>query len=364
LRYIGNKTRLLGFISDVLDAEHVRRGRALDAFAGTASVGRFLKRRGFSVASCDIMTYSHVLQRVYVELDRQPRFTALARKLGITSRNGARTQSVLDAVVSSVGPRRSFISREFAAPVSDKLRNGSRMYFTAENARRIDAVRESLDEWRADGVVSRAERDVILASLLEAMDSVANTTGVYAAYVKSWQSNALKPLALRAPELITGTGLACRAIQGDVNEVVVDIGGVDLLYLDPPYNSRQYSGYYHIPELVARGWSGGRPQLRGKTGLIPDADKRSAWSRRRTCVAALNDLLDKARARYVIMSYNSEGIIPEDEIRRAFTTRAARGTFRVYTRDYARYRSDSDGAERRYKGSRVMEKIYFARMKR
>jgi adenine-specific DNA-methyltransferase len=166
------------------------------------------------------------------------------------------------------------------------------------------------------------------------------------------------------PELTTGTGLDCRALQASINDVATELGAVDLLYLDPPYNSRQYSGYYHIPELVARGWSDGAPELRGKTGLIPDADKRSDWSRRNSCVDALNDLLDRVNARFVLMSYNSEGIIPEEEIRRAFMSRGVRGSFRLHERDYTRYRSDRDRNDRRYKAARVKERIYFVKMKR
>jgi adenine-specific DNA-methyltransferase len=238
------------------------------------------------------------------------------------------------------------------------------MYFTTSNATRIDAVREQLDEWRDARLISDAERYVLLASLLEALDAVANTTGVYAAYVKSWQSNALRPLRLRPPDMTTGTGLACRALQGDINTLSGKLGSADILYLDPPYNSRQYSGYYHIPELVATGWSGGAPTLRGKTGLIDDSDKRSPWSRRGKCVAALNTLLDNVDARFVLMSYNSEGIIPEDAIRDAFQVRGVNGTFRVHERDYARYRSDRDRIDRRYKGSRVSERIYFVELRR
>jgi adenine-specific DNA-methyltransferase len=358
VRYIGNKTRLLDFIGAVLAEHGVRGGHALDAFAGTASVGRFLKRQGFRVTSCDIMTYSHVLQKVYVELDRIPAYSSLSRVLGIGGSDLQRLAGILRHLEFEVPARHSLMAREFGSS-GDTKSNGTRMYFTTENATRIDAVREQLDEWYAGELISTVERDVILASLLEGLDAVANTTGVYAAYVKSWQSNATKPLRLRLPEMTTDTGLACRALQGDVNVLSGEVGPVDLLYLDPPYNSRQYSSYYHIPELVARGWSSGAPLLRGKTGLIPDADKRSLWSRRSTCVAALNDLLDGVDARYVLMSYNSEGIIPEDEIREAFMARGVKGTFRIHERDYARYRSDREGASRRYKGRRVVEKTYF-----
>jgi adenine-specific DNA-methyltransferase len=158
--------------------------------------------------------------------------------------------------------------------------------------------------------------------------------------------------------------LHCSAHLGDVNELVRTIRNVDLLYLDPPYNARQYSSYYHIPELVALGWAKGAPELRGKTGLIPDSGKRSAYSRNGKCVAALNDLLEHTDARYVLMSYNSEGIIPEDEIRRAFQSRGVPGSYSVHERNYARYRSDRDSSERSYSGDRVIEKMYFVELRR
>src|SRR5688572_4738323 len=82
MRYIGNKTKLLGFIGSVLDGLDAKGGHAFDAFAGTASVGRFLKGRGYGVSSCDIMTYSYVFQRAYVEVDQTPDF------LGVLSGDG------------------------------------------------------------------------------------------------------------------------------------------------------------------------------------------------------------------------------------------------------------------------------------
>jgi adenine-specific DNA-methyltransferase len=92
----------------------------------------------------------------------------------------------------------------------------------------------------------------------------------------------------------------------------------ELLYLDPPYNSRQYTGYYHIPELIATGWFNGDVVPRGKTGLVTDPAKRSDWSRRNRCESALERLVASARCRHIVMSYNSEGLIPETAIARIF----------------------------------------------
>jgi adenine-specific DNA-methyltransferase len=132
----------------------------------------------------------------------------------------------------------------------------------------------------------------------------------------------------------------------------------DLLYLDPPYNSRQYAGYYHVPELLALGWFGERPQLRGKTGLLPDGDKRSDWSRRSKCEAALEQLVASARCKHIVMSYNAEGILSEAAIERTLKQYGRRDTYQKYVRPYRRYRSDADGENRRYAGDRVEEYLY------
>lgn len=431
MRYIGNKTKLLPFIGELLDRYEIRAGRALDAFAGTAAVGAFLKARGHSVVGCDLMTFSYVFQRAYVVADRYPAFAGLAddpdvraaretsdfaahvdrrvaHRLAVASAVAAVAASPsvtrpLDEILvfldSYLDPLTSFISRHFAAPLTtlNTLRslhrsNGAdapadadhgldtrgvppRMYFTEERAGRIDAIRHRLHEWHTAGAITEDEYYLLLASLLEAADAVANTAGIYAAYIKKWQSNALRELHLRLPLIVPariirargqrGAGsVACEAYQGDVTTIAPQLGHFDLLYLDPPYNSRQYSAYYHVPELIARGWFDGPIELRGKTGLLPDGDKKSAWSSRAQCVGALESLLATTNADHVVLSYNSEGIIPEEDIERAFRSEGRAGTFARISRQYPRYRSDRPSATRRYKDQIVRENLYYVRIAR
>ncbi|HEX2165725.1 MAG TPA: DNA adenine methylase, partial [Longimicrobiales bacterium] len=196
----------------------------------------------------------------------------------------------------------------------------------------------------------------LLAALIEAADRVANTTGVYAAFVKSWQPNARRTLELRVDPLVRGNG--CTAARSDAIEAVRNAGDFDLLYLDPPYNARQYAGYYHIPELLARGWYDGGVAMRGKTGLIEDGDRRSDWSSSRRCETAFETLVATARCRHIMMSYNAEGIIRESTIERVLKEHGLRGTYGRYRQQYRRYRSDSDGAARRYRADEVYEYLY------
>ncbi|MGQ0563035.1 MAG: DNA adenine methylase [Gemmatimonadota bacterium] len=338
MRYIGNKTRLLDFIRHVLRARGVRAGVAVDPFCGTASVARELKRLGFAVVAADIMEYARVLAKASVEVVAEPvELRALTREL--------------NRLPASPG----FVTANFSAPLIGSTA-GARMYYTTENAARIDAVRSQLEDWRRAGRIAEPVYFLLLAALIEASDRVANTTGVYAAFVKSWQPNARRPLELAPRRVVPGNG--CRALRADALSLVQDLEPFDLLYLDPPYNARQYAGYYHLPELIAVGWFDEEPALRGKTGLLPDRDKRSDWSRSGKCEHALEALLASARCKHMVMSYNAEGLIPETTIERLMKTYGRRDSYRKYRRRYRRYRSDSDHAKRSYAGDFVEEYLY------
>ena len=349
MRYIGNKTRLLGFIRRVLRSRGIAPGRAVDPFSGTASVARALKRWKFHAAASDIMEYGYVFARAYVEVTSRPGFGHLARELG-----GRELRHAL-AWLNRLPGRPGFIHEHYSPAGAAGAEHG-RMYFTPANAARIDAVRDTIEDWYRSQLIDDDGYHTLLAALIEAADRVANTTGVYAAFVKSWQPNALRPLVLRTDRLVRGNG--CTAGRMDAVDAIRDAGEFDLLYLDPPYNSRQYAGYYHIPELLARGWYDGDVIMRGKTGLIEDSDRRSDWSSSRRCETAFEALVATARCRHIMMSYNAEGIIRQSTIERVLKEYGLRRTYRRYRQQYRRYRSDSDGASRRYRGDEVYEYLY------
>lgn len=398
MRYIGNKTRLLPFLMRSVRRLDVAPGAAHDAFAGTAAVGRALKGEGWRVVSSDLMTYSYVLQHAYVVAHRMPSFRALcaddpelARALrspalrrrvaersgqtfsprtgpavGTSATNGAhRTTTAvappgvrrLAAIGEYLGgwlePEPGFITTHFSPA-------GERMYFTMENAGRIDAARRVVHEWRVRGLIGEDAYFILLAAIIEAADRVANTAGVYAAYIKSWQSNARRPLVIAPERPLRGRGSS--AHLADASDVARDAGPLELLYVDPPYNSRQYAGYYHVPELLARGWFDEIPRLRGKTGLL-EGVPLSDWCSPRKVAGALRGLLAATAARHVLVSYNSEGLLPDDELRALLREAAVDGRVRRFAHHYRRYRSDSDRDGRRYKGDHVRELLYHARLR-
>jgi adenine-specific DNA-methyltransferase len=360
VRYIGNKTKLVPFLLETLGELDLSPGLACDPFAGTASVGRALKMAGWRVLCGDLMASSYAYQVARVEMDQTPRYSgALAG--GMRTRPYLSYSAVL-RVLEALPPTPGFVTEHYT-PAGEDGRKHGRMYFTPENGAAIDAVRERIADWRVEGLIDRPGEQLLLATLIQAADRVANTTGVYASFVKTWQPNATRRIQLRPvrPTVPPATSaLGCSAFRGRAEVLLHRAGTLELLYLDPPYNERQYPGYYHLPELLAQGWDP-PPELRGKTGLIPDDDLRSDWCRRGRCEQALRSLLGAADARHLLLSYNDEGLLSRDRIESAFRETGVPDSFQVFTRGYRRYRSDSDGPRRRYRGDAVRERVYYVR---
>lgn len=351
MRYIGNKTRLLDFIRRVLRSRGAMGGTAVDPFTGTASVARALKRWGFQVVASDLMEFAHVFGRAYVQAEGPPDLSALAAELDPHPADLAGAVAYLNRIEPVPG----FLHEHFT-PAGAEGRRHERMYFTPTNAARIDHVRATIEGWRRERLLDDDAYYLLLAAIIEGADRVANTAGVYAACIKSWQPNARRTFHLRLPRPTPGAG--SRATRAEALALVREHEPFDLLYIDPPYNERQYPAYYHIPELIAIGWFDGPVELRGKTGLLPDREKRSTWSSRRHCATALEELVASAPCQRIVMSYNSEGLIPEETIARIFKAHGRAATYRRYTHRYRRYRSDTDGQTRRYRGDEVVEFLF------
>ena len=226
-----------------------------------------------------------------------------------------------------------------------------------------------LHEWRQSGMLTRVEFYVLLAALIDAADVAANTTGVYGAYLKEFAGRPGEMLKLKVPHLnLQSPAKPHRCYRLQAAECARK-EKFDLLYLDPPYNRRDYAANYHVPEIIARGWFEAEPTLSGKTGMVEEfAQLRSDFCLKGRCVGALEEVIDAAvknsGMRYVLMSYSSEGLIPDEEIRRVFRSAGRPDTFDRFARDYKRYRSDSDSGGRSYKGDRVQEFLYFVEVDR
>jgi len=357
MKYIGNKFRLLDFIDNVVAKEELPTGGTfIDIFTGTTSVAKHYKKKGYRLIANDIMTYSYVFQYAYIKNNKIPTFRKVIESENISTKlkNPVSSYNPLRAVIqflNNLSGKEGFIFKHYA-PAGDY----NRQYFSNENAKKIDTVRTKIEEWENNDLISPNEYYILLSSLIDAADFVANISGTYGAYLKIWRSMALKPFTMLLPILIESK-LEHEIYIENSNDLIKKIKG-DILYIDPPYNSRQYAANFHILETLAC-WD--NPKVKGKTGLRPYNSQKSPYSQKSTCNQAFADLIRNADVKYILMSYNNEGIIPNEFIHEILEKK---GKVKVYNQTYRRFRTERDHEKRHYKvaDDKVMETIYFVRI--
>ncbi len=372
MRYLGNKTKLLPAIEGLLREKGIEPpGVFFDVFSGSAAVARRMKQIGWQVVASDHLACAATQARAAIALDGPPRLRGVLGRsevrdflrssggvAAIAATPGDPDAFELRAVLAflnQVGGEEGLVFRQYSAGGA-----AGRRFFTAEVGRRIDGVRATLRRWRKEGSLSAREEPVLLASLLDALDRCANISGTYGAFLKSWQPNAKSPLVLRAPLVVPGKG--SRAYCADSNEIVDEVE-CSVLYIDPPYNRRQYAKNYHVLEVVAELAStederAYESTIYGRTGLREFAGRKSDYCMGSVrggpspCEEAFRDLLANARAEHIIISYNEEGILSREALLRVVEETCAgfdrsRGLVEV---SYKRFRSDkNEGARRQYR---------------
>ena len=348
LNYIGSKHSLLSFIDQVFDS--VRDGDEkifCDIFAGTGAVGRHFKRRGFTVIANDLQSYAFALNKAYIEINHPPGFTRLRKAYRTPYDSGSQPGSAVDealAIVNGLEGTSGFIAENYSPA-------GNRLYYSEDNAQRADAIRQTLNEWIESGLITRSEFYYLLCALIEAADTVANTASVYGAFLKRFKTSALRPLTLRPLEL-SNSVKGSRVYQRDANELIGEIE-CDVLYLDPPYNHRQYGANYHVLETIAA-YDG--PRLKGITGMREY--ERSRYCRRRPAAEALDDLIGRTTAKHVLLSYNDEGVLSLEEINSIL---GRYGKVRRFDLEgYSRFKADNG---RSYKRTSTVESIHYIRVR-
>ena len=349
MRFIGCKENLLPFLDSVAHENGRKGGVFCDLFAGTVAVGRHFKKAGYKILSSDLLFFSYVMQRTYLEMNAAPAFSKLLPRIETGDDNGdifSAPESKVIGHLNGLEGVDGFIFRHYT-PEGTRGERYSRRYFTAANGRKIDAARAKIEEWKAAGWIDENERYYLLCALVEAVPFVSNISGTYAAFLKTWDRRALKPLILRAPEIIPSKHKHCAAHEDGV-EFLARQKSVDVLYLDPPYNGRQYAPNYHILETVARG---DNPPIKGVSGMRDYQSQKSAFCARVSALPALERILDEGKFDRLILSYNEEGLLRHEEI---LSLLKRRGKVGFEEREHARFKSNGNGSGR----VRVKERAY------
>jgi adenine-specific DNA-methyltransferase len=239
------------------------------------------------------------------------------------------------AYLNSIKPIVGFITKNYSP-----FDGCERMYLSIENAKKVDAVRDQIEEWKSIGLISLSEFNYLLASLIYSINLVSNITGTYGAYLKFWEGRSTKSLAL-IPIAITPSNFKNQAMCGDVIDAVSK-QRYDFIYLDPPYNSRAYFSNYFLLELVAKGWYDTIPVPEGVTGIPRNIRVTSDFSSRKEVSGAFQRLISKCNSEYVFLSYSNEGLLPESKLLDILNDV---GEVSILSQDHKRYRSiNQDGS--------------------
>ena len=198
---------------------------------------------------------------------------------------------------------------------------------------KCDAIRIELDRLHSADQISDHLYFYYLASLVNSIDKYANTASVYGAFLKHIKKSAQKEFQLELLPVVSGS--IGEAYNEDINILAKRIQG-DVLYLDPPYNARQYCSNYHVLETIARY---DNPELNGVTGLRDSSAQKSKYCSRRTVAEAFDDLIKNAQFKYIFLSYNNEGLMGLDTIREIMSRY---GEYNFFTKEYRRFKADKD----------------------
>jgi len=350
MNYIGSKLSLLDFLDSSIKRVTDNKCKTFcDLFAGTGVVGSYFKKKGYKIISNDIQYYSYILNRHYIGNHKELLFLRLLKKLpGLNKVKVKNRKEFVCAYLSNLKGKKGFIYSNYC--LGGAKNKQKRQYFSDENGMLCDAVRQKIEEWKERKIISEDEYFFLIASLIESIDKYANTASVYGAFLKKLKNSAKRKFILRPAELIINN-LDHQVFNSDVNKVISKVSG-DILYLDPPYNHRQYATNYHILETITKH---DNPKLHGKTGLRNYANQKSLYCSKPRVRKVFEDLISKAKVKYIFLSYNNEGLLSLDEIKEIMSQR---GKYGYFTKKYNRFRADKPG-KRKYKSNKTVEYLHY-----
>jgi adenine-specific DNA-methyltransferase len=308
---LGNKRMLLPFIgrglTKVLLRLHRNKIKTCDVFSGSGIVARFLKSCSEKIIVNDLEKYSEVINTCYLsnvsEINRHDLLECYNRLLD---------QLAEDTL------KPGFIATLYAPKSKDVIRKEDRVFYTYRNACYIDSARKHIDEIPAE------YQRFFLAPLLSEASIHSNTSGVFKGFYKDSRTSIgkfggtnedalariLGNIALPFP-VFSNFECEYEVHRGDSNTIIDSIEEVDLAYIDPPYNQHPYGSNYFMLNLIVDYIE---PHALSAVSGIPDNWNRSYYNKKMYAYDAFKDLVEKIKAKYLLISFNSEGFIPFQEM--------------------------------------------------
>ncbi len=329
MNYIGSKHKLSNFIKSTIYSivgNDLSEKIFCDIFAGTGIVGRNFKQEVKKVISNDIEYYSFVLNKNYIEnhikLENQEQLIEELNQISLVEDG--------------------FVFKNYC------MGSGSnRQYFSDYNGKKIDTIRKKIEDWKMRNKINFKQYYFLLSSLLESADKIANTASVYGAFLKHLKKSAKKELVLQSANFEINDNKHA-VFNKDSNLLIKEISG-DILYLDPPYNTRQYGSNYHLLNTIAK-YNDFDPK--GKTGL--PSYQKSKYCSKNSILSEFESLIKNAQFKYIFLSYNNEGLMSVDNVKEIMSKY---GKYNMVITNYQRFKADKD-KNRNHKANSTKEYLH------
>ncbi|WP_200909090.1 MULTISPECIES: Dam family site-specific DNA-(adenine-N6)-methyltransferase [Pseudoalteromonas] len=223
-----------------------------------------------------------------------------------------------------------------------------RMYFSEDNAARIDYFRTTIEEWKNKDEIDENEYSYLIYCLIESVSLVSNTAGVYGAFLKHWDSRAKKNIQFVKGHTDTKNDKQLSFFSNKVEssseltffndkvEKIIESVECDILYLDPPYTQNQYGTQYHLLETLVLN---DNPTMSKITGSRPTGPMRSDWSKDYKAHILFDEVLAKTKAKYIVFSYSIDGIMSKSFIEASLKRYGKPETYICKKIAYKKYRN-------------------------
>lgn len=321
-RYIGNKTAILDPLLEVISHNLPLGSRFLDPMCGTASVSSALAQAGHLVTAADILTFPGYHAEVRLRMAEAPKFDYL----------GGDYSSLLEEL-NNIPSINGYFWNEYSQGGRPLNALKPRLYFTSENASKIDAIDQQLKTWKDAGKLSEREWILLRHDLIMAVNRVANIAGTYGHYRSTFSKASFAPLALK-PTVFNEWASEKNFVIRGAAEDIAPRQAVDVIYLDPPYTKRQYGANYHLLETLA---VGDNPEPIGESGLRDWWPQYSDFCSKRRIHQAFRSVLGGENYSTAFVSYSEDGLIQAAEMQSLLEEF---GEVQMHTISHKRFRSN------------------------
>jgi adenine-specific DNA-methyltransferase len=333
MRFIGCKKNLLNNIDLFINSKCKNSQVFCDLYAGTGTVSNYFKNK-YKIISNDILYFSFCILKGTIELNETPKFEKLVKVI-----NNSDIKKYDDNVSIVIDYLNNINYKDYNGPkfiYNNYSPAGKRMYIQEDNALKIDCIRNTIEKWHLNNLISDLEYYYLIGCMIEDIPSISNISGTYGAFLKTWDVRTYKRYDIKPLEILSNK-FENEVFNKDGKELLKEIKG-DILYLDPPYNARQYLPNYHLLETVAKY---DNPKVKGITGVREYKNEKSNWCIKSTVKQEFEDIVSLANFKYIVLSYNSEGLMSKEDIEVIMKKYGKANTFECVEIPYRRFRSRS-----------------------